>query len=800
MIWKHLEGGLSRRGRKLTSRACFRPALEELEPRVLLSVFVVDADLVAGDSNPGDGKCEDIVFERPVVQRSSLLQGSEGSPTATLRAPDSPTDHKVVPVVESPTKVTGVEVAASAGQIALTSPIRFTADDGAGTRRQLGAALNQPSTCSFASAIQEANAHSGPDTIIFQISVVGKGAGPPIITDSVTIDGTSQGKVELAGAGLWIQASNSVVRSMRLLDSYVNGILLDGGASNNLIEDSVIVTSGQSGVFIFGGGGNIIRNNVIADNGPGNTTSHGIYLENSFNNIVEGNLIAANGGAGVFLYGGSSGNIIRSNRIEGNEPGNWLSHGVALDSASNNAIEANIIAMNGGVGVGLWNRSSGNVIRNNSIERNGPARFVTSHGLYLENSLSNTIEDNVVSANSGTGVFLNSGADGNLVQDNFIGTDASGTTDLGNSFDGVTIGGSSSNTVQRNVIAANGGAGVFLWGSSSGNVIRGNRIESNEPANWLSHGVALDNASNNTIEANIVAANGGVGVGLWNGSAGNVVRNNRIERNGPAVSSHGVYLENALKNAIEANVISGNGGVGVFLQTASQNRIGGAAASAGNVIGRNGGSGVLLDGAANNLIQGNFIGTDRSGATIGNGIEGVRIRASSNNNTIGGTSRAAGNKIAFNAGNGVSIESGSGNAILANAISRNGGLGIDLGRDGVTQNDAADSDLGPNGLVNFPQLTYLNRSPVSVSVIVKGFLEGPPNTTVRVQFFASDALDPSGYGEGQAYVREMNVSIDNTGKREFTSPPLNTPASPQRPPTSPTTRRSFPHLRASGWG
>ena len=45
-------------------------------------------------------------------------------------------------------------------------------------------------------------------------------------------------------------------------------------------------------------------------------------------------------------------------------------------------------------------------------------------------------------------------------------------------------------------------------------------------------------------------------------------------------------------------------------------------------------------------------------------------------------------------------------AVRGNPIFANGGLGIDLNNDGVTGNDAGDSDaLGPNELQNFPVLT-----------------------------------------------------------------------------------------------
>ena len=50
------------------------------------------------------------------------------------------------------------------------------------------------------------------------------------------------------------------------------------------------------------------------------------------------------------------------------------------------------------------------------------------------------------------------------------------------------------------------------------------------------------------------------------------------------------------------------------------------------------------------------------------------------------------------------------NRISANAIHDNAALGIDLGADGVTPNDAGDVDGGANGLQNFPVITNVSLS------------------------------------------------------------------------------------------
>ena len=107
----------------------------------------------------------------------------------------------------------------------------------------------------------------------------------------------------------------------------------------------------------------------------------------------------------------------------------------------------------------------------------------SADGVLIDGSSNNTIGGteigarNVISGNSGAGVHIDPGATKNLVQGNFIGTDATGKRAVPNGADGVLIGESFNNTIggtavgAGNVISYNGGNGVSF--SSRGEEQRG---------------------------------------------------------------------------------------------------------------------------------------------------------------------------------------------------------------------------------------------------------------------------------------------------------------------------------------
>jgi titin len=234
------------------------------------------------------------------------------------------------------------------------------------------------------------------------------------------------------------------------------------------------------------------------------------------------------------------------------------------------------------------------------------------------------------------------------VAGNLIGTNASGGGPVGNTRNGVFISGNN-NTVGAaaatvsNVISGNG-AGVEISGGS-GNLLANNYIGTDKAGGAavanLVYGVKLDNgAANNTIGGtqanmrNVISGNGGQstgnsGFGIWladSGTTGNVILGDYIGTD-----------KNGLNQV-------GNQNDGVFIEFgANGNTVGGAAAGAKNLIAGNGqgkvasqtGYGIHL-GSTNNLVQGNNIGLLLDNTTVMANTGGWMNPGGSSGNTVTG--------------------------------------------------------------------------------------------------------------------------------------------------------------------
>ncbi len=236
---------------------------------------------------------------------------------------------------------------------------------------------------------------------------------------------------------------------------------------------------------------------------------------------------------------------------------------------------------------------------------------------------------------------------GNIVEGNFIGTNVAGSAVSGCDYGVLVSFGSTNNLIggttpaARNIISGNNN-GIGLLGGP-GNMIQGNFIGTdhtgvNDLGNVIGVGVTAD--SNNTI--------GGAIAGARNVISGNGTEirmqadNNVIQGNYIGVSATGGAFN-----------YSNSTPIGVFIFGSNGNTVGGTTPAARNVIsGHN--IGLSLNNAASTSVQGNFIGTDASGAVrLGNSTAGIDVSLS-NGTVIGGTAAGAGNLISAN-GNGIQI-------------------------------------------------------------------------------------------------------------------------------------------------
>jgi uncharacterized repeat protein (TIGR01451 family) len=563
--------------------------------------------------------------------------------------------------------------------------------------------LNAPGDqCTFPAAIDQANSSPGEDAIRFSVTSAVSGSS---LNDPVVIDGGAS-RVEITGSrSIFVSAGRSTVRGL-----VVNRI----GISNN--------------------GGNFIEGNFVGTDVTGkvaatpNASSDGVVIENAPDNTIGGTTAAARNLISGNFYGVAFNGV----RTTGNKvQGNYIGTDVTGTAALGNVEGVHDTTSTGG-------NPSNNIIGGTTA---GAGNVISGNRRY------------------GVGVFGN----GNMVQGNFIGTNANGAQALGNGGTfgdagvfiraaNTTVGGTSIGA--RNVISGNGpNAGVLIDGTTSTmNLVQGNFIGTDATGV-----LALSNrygvrvlAPNNTIGGtvsgarNIISGNTESGVEIsGSGATGNQVQGNYI-------GTKPVGTE-ALGNRD-----------GVRISAAANTLIGGATSAAGNVISGNRENGVLIS-ANGTRVQGNFIGTQSGGASaLGNMLDGVNV--SGNNNTIGGTGSGEGNTIAFNGRAGVAVLSGTGNGIRRNSMFSNVYMGIDLGNNGTSLNDPKDGDTGPNNYQNFPSLTP------RMDGSKQWLLTSTPNTTFTVEFFSNTACHSTGQGEGTTFMSSTTATTDASGDATVSGP------------------------------
>ena len=353
---------------------------------------------------------------------------------------------------------------------------------------------------------------------------------------------------------------------------------------------------------------------------------------------------------------------------------------------------------------------------------------------------------NVISGNGGPGVIIDGvTATNNTVENNYIGTDAGGTTATPNGVTGVVLSFADGNTIggadpgTGNLISGNAGDGVTIVGntdSAGANFVQQNLIGTNAagtaalpndgPLATDGRGVLIVGSPSNTIGGdgvgNLISGNGTDGIEIQGAdAAANSMIDNVIGLNGgqtAAIPNGGagvVVMDPAVNTAVGPdNVISGNGGAGVEILSSSPtdlfgNHIG--TNEAGGAGLGNAGAGIHLNGSELTTIGAND-GSPNGNVISGNGTDGIRVDNGAGNNDIrtnliGLTFVDETYAVLGNAGDGVAVVGASGTTIgsgtsgEANFIGGNAGSGIRLDTATGTTIEGNAIGTGANGVSDF---------------------------------------------------------------------------------------------------
>jgi uncharacterized repeat protein (TIGR01451 family)/CSLREA domain-containing protein len=385
------------------------------------------------------------------------------------------------------------------------------------------------------------------------------------------------------------------------------------------------------------------------------------------------------------------------------------------------------------------------------------ASGVTVRGLIL-NASRNTL---------GVGIGVDVSGTGATIAGDFIGTDATGETPVANTAgiqletgaSGVTIGGTA--PAARNIIAGNF-ADILSNSGASG--------VSN--LDILGNFVGLDAAGTKSLDVNTASPRGieldGAGSGLTIGGTAAGSRNvidaavDLVHQTGAVVQ--GNYFDTDLTGTKRVAAPE----TGLFIESDQGVTIGGPAAGAGNVVA----TGISVPGGrftavTGLVIQGNSIGTDATG-TIDLGTSDVPgglglgiYTAAATGTLIGGTGPGEGNKIAFINGSAMSLQYPVGTQILGNSVYSNTGAGLAL------------TDQDGNAIPASVLVQLTSANPTSIA----GTFQGSPNTTYRIEFFASP-VQPAGSPfaasqrqQGKTFLGFEDKMTDALGHVAFTFSP-----------------------------
>ncbi len=395
-------------------------------------------------------------------------------------------------------------------------------------------------------------------------SGVGKGVdGLDISAGTTTVKGLAIDRFTGEGITLSVTGSDTISNNFigtnpagTAAPNGLDGILVQAGSNMNTISSNVISGNLANGIFLNG----------LAGGSATTTTSGNIISGNRIGVDVTGSLVIGNASYGVNLaaaptttIGGTTASA--RNIISGNITGILVSAG-----SDSSIIEGNYVGtnLNGTRALGNSNTPTA------TNASNGSGIVIAGGATILIGGLTAGTGNVISGQTTGSGIDVTAGVASSVtIQGNDIGTNAGGTAALGNSGSGIVVNGDATVTIggtvagARNVISSNGLSGITIQSILGKTTIQGNYIGTD-----ITGTTSLGNSGAGVNVQGGVVSVGGIAAGAVNIIANNG-SGSPLYRSGVFVQGGGLGLQTPVP--IQSNSIYNNQNLGIELFGGSNN-------------------------------------------------------------------------------------------------------------------------------------------------------------------------------------------------------------------------------------
>jgi len=357
-------------------------------------------------------------------------------------------------------------------------------------------------------------------------------------------------------SGIELRNENITVSNNTFYQNYGDGITVQAGSENNLIETNSF-TDNCRGIALNGTDliSGYVTNNTIKNNYFSTGQEECIYMNNSFSNTVDNNTLDVNVWPNGITLDFSPNNTIKNNYIDKADIGILL-----RNSSENNLIKSNTIT-NGGLGIKISYSNKVQLVSNNMNSNYGKGALGGAYVEYSDNTsfIQNTFflnNQDVTLDTSDNTVFNNN----NFVYDRAISAFDSYNTNINHNIfneSNIDLTSCDNSSIENNDM------------NHAAIVLNSNNVDITNNDMTISSSIQVNAGDNNNIEHNTMTqdSRSAVAITLDLGSENNLIKFNTIRN-----AATGVVIMSSNNNNITQNQITlSNSGISIVVGSTSNN-------------------------------------------------------------------------------------------------------------------------------------------------------------------------------------------------------------------------------------